>query len=206
MQLNDECAAHVSVITSTVSESTHVVESVTRSLCTCFRNGAKVLFCGNGGSAADAQHIAAEFVNRLRFNRQALAAVALTTDTSVLTCVANDSSYDQVFARQVEALGRPGDVLVALSTSGASPSVLAALTVARSLGLVTIGFTGQHGRANMAPLCDHILVASSDDCARIQECHEFLWHVIVGMVELDVFGASSRADAACGLLSDVTKR
>jgi D-sedoheptulose 7-phosphate isomerase len=188
MRLKDELAVHVSALTSTVAETAEVVEAIAECICSCFRSGGKLLLCGNGGSAADAQHIAAEFVNRLHVDRQALPAVALTTDSSILTCVANDSSYDQVFARQVEALGRPGDVLVALSTSGASPSVLAALVAARGRRVLTIGFTGRSGLAHMGALCDHILVASSDDCARIQECHGFLWHVIVGMIEQDMFG------------------
>jgi D-sedoheptulose 7-phosphate isomerase len=190
MGLNEELEAHVSALTSTVAETTDVVSAITERLCSCFRDGGSVMLCGNGGSAADAQHIAAEFVNRLHVDRPALPAVALTTDSSILTCVANDSSYDQVFARQVHALGRPGDTLVALSTSGASPSVIAALAAGREHRLVTVGFTGRSGRAHMQELCDHLLVASSDDCARIQECHGFLWHVIVGMVEQEIFGSS----------------
>src|SRR5450631_1998794 len=128
------------------------------------RDGGKLLLAGNGGSAADAQHIAGEFLSRLRFDRNPLPAVALTTDSSVLTAVGNDYGYDQVFERQVRGLGQKGDVFIAISTSGKSPNVLAALAAARELGIVTVGFTGTApGAAVMYPLCELLLAAPSDD-------------------------------------------
>lgn len=146
------------------------------------RAGNKVLIAGNGGSAADAQHIAAEIVGRYKHDRPAYAAIALTTDTSALTAIANDYGFEQVFARQVAGLGRRGDVLLALSTSGRSPNILAALTNARKLGLVTIGFTGSKG-ATLGALCDHLLVAPSDDTAVIQQIHLTVAHGICDEIE-----------------------
>jgi D-sedoheptulose 7-phosphate isomerase len=144
--------------------------------------GGKVLLCGNGGSAADAQHIAAELAGRLRRERRALPAIALTVNASVLTAVSNDYGYERVFARQVEALGRPGDVLVGISTSGGSPNVVRALTAARAAGLVTIGLTGEGGGA-MEALCDHVVRAPSSDTQRIQEIHIAVGHAICEIVE-----------------------
>lgn len=144
--------------------------------------GRKVLFVGNGGSAADAQHLAAEFVGRFARDREPLAALALTTDTSALTAIANDYGYDRVFERQVLALGQPGDVLIALSTSGRSPNVLRAITAARSRGLVTIGFTGASG-GDMASECDVCLRAPSDSTALIQQLHITFGHVVCGLIE-----------------------
>ena len=146
------------------------------------RAGNKLLIIGNGGSAADAQHIAAEIVGRYKKDRPAYAAIALTTDTSALTAIGNDYGFEQVFARQVEGLGRRGDVLLALSTSGRSPNVLAALKTARQQGLVTVGFTGAKGTA-LAAACDHLLVAPSDDTAVIQQIHLTLAHGICDMIE-----------------------
>ena len=145
------------------------------------------MLCGNGGSAADSQHIAAEFVNRYRMNRAALPAIALTVDTSILTSIGNDSSYEFTFSRQVEALARPGDILAALSTSGGSPNILKALEVARVHNVKTIGFTGETGRQSMASKCDLCLVVPSSDTPRVQEVHEFVWHVICDMVEQALF-------------------
>jgi D-sedoheptulose 7-phosphate isomerase len=144
--------------------------------------GNKILLAGNGGSAADAQHIAAEIIGRYKHDRPAWAAIALTTDTSALTAIANDYGFDQVFARQVEGLGRRGDVLLALSTSGRSPNILAALRTARAHGLVTIGFTGSKGQA-LGELCDHLLVSPSDDTAVIQQIHLTFAHGICGEIE-----------------------
>ena len=194
MGLDDELAAHIAALTGTVAESSGAIADVVARLCSCFEDGGKLLLCGNGGSAADAQHIAAEFMNRLRLDRRPLPAIALTTDTSVLTCIANDACYDEVFARQVEALGSTGDVLFAFSTSGASANVLAALTAGRQRGMLTVGLTGQSGADSMAPDCDVVLVVPSRDCARIQECHEFVCHVIAGMVEKQLFGRTDSAE------------
>jgi len=187
MDLDDEVAAHIAALTGTVAGSSGIIADIVARLCVCFHQGGKLLICGNGGSAADAQHVAAEFVNRMRFDRRPLPAIALATDTSVLTSIANDASYDEVFARQVEALGRTGDVLFAFSTSGGSANVLAALRAGRQRGMLTVGFTGQSGAERMAPDCDVLLAVPSRDCARIQECHEFVYHVIAGMVEQQLF-------------------
>jgi D-sedoheptulose 7-phosphate isomerase len=145
------------------------------------RAGHKVLIAGNGGSAADAQHIAAELLSRFAREREALPAIALT-DPAVLTAIANDYDFARVFERQVRGLGRRGDVLVALSTSGSSPNVLAALEAARALGLVTIGFTGTRG-AKLRALCDHCLVAPSDETAVIQQVYMTAAHAICNEVE-----------------------
>jgi D-sedoheptulose 7-phosphate isomerase len=146
------------------------------------RGGHKLLLIGNGGSAADAQHIAAEIVGRYKKERPAYAAIALTTDTSALTSISNDYGFEQAFARQVEGLGRRGDILLALSTSGRSPNILAALSVAREHGLITIGFTGTKGAA-MGTACDHLLVAPSDDTPVIQQVHLAVAHGICDEVE-----------------------
>jgi D-sedoheptulose 7-phosphate isomerase len=156
------------------------------------RAGGKVLLAGNGGSAADAQHIAGEFLSRLCFDRDPLPAIALTTDTSVLTAVGNDYGYDKVFERQVRGLGRRGDVFIAISTSGKSPNVIAALTAARALGVVTVGFTGTApGATTMRPLCDYLLAAPSDDTPLIQQLHITAAHAICEIVERNIFKSQS---------------
>ena len=146
----------------------------------------KVLFAGNGGSAADAQHMAGEFVRRFMFDRPGLAALALTTDTSILTAIGNDYGYEKLFERQVQALGRKGDVLVVYSTSGKSPNILRALEAARAKGLVTIGFTGNRG-GPMHALCDHVLATPSADTPKIQEGHLVMGHILCGLVERTMF-------------------
>jgi D-sedoheptulose 7-phosphate isomerase len=146
------------------------------------RGGNKLLIAGNGGSAADAQHIAAEIVGRYKKDRPAYAAIALTTDTSALTAIGNDYGFEHVFSRQIEGLGRRGDVLLALTTSGRSPNILAALKTARQQGLVTIGFTGAKG-VGLAASCDHLLVAPSDDTAVIQQIHMAFAHGICEVIE-----------------------
>ena len=151
--------------------------------------GGKILLAGNGGSAADAQHLAGELVSRLNYDRGPLAAIALTVDTSVLTAVGNDYGYAQVFERQVRALGRAGDVFVGISTSGRSPNILAALRAARALGMVTIGFTGKTG-GDMPALCDHVLHAPSDRTPMIQQVHIMGGHIVCGLVEARLFPPS----------------
>ena len=151
------------------------------------RAGGKILFIGNGGSAGDAQHLAGEFVSRLNFDRAPLAAIALTADTSVMTAVGNDYGYEQIFVRQVHALGRKGDVLVGISTSGRSPNILAALKAARELKITTVGFGGQSSTP-MASLCDYILVAPATSSPLIQQVYMVAGHAICGQVELDLFG------------------
>jgi D-sedoheptulose 7-phosphate isomerase len=150
------------------------------------RAGAKVLLAGNGGSAADAQHIAGELVSRFEFDRPGLAAVALTTDTSILTAIGNDYGYERLFARQVQALGRRGDVFIAYSTSGNSPNIVTALQVAREMGLVTVGFTGNRG-GTMNALCDHLLAVPAAETPRIQEGHLVLGHILCGLIESTLF-------------------
>ena len=149
--------------------------------------GSKVLLCGNGGSAADAQHIAAELAGRLKRDRKGLPALALTVNASVLTALANDYGYDMVFARQVEAIGAAGDVLVAISTSGASPNIVNALKEAKSRGLVTIGLMGPGG-APMEEYCDVAIRAPGSDTQRIQEVHIAIGHAICELAELKLFG------------------
>jgi len=150
------------------------------------KGGNLILLCGNGGSAADAQHLAAEFVNRFLIDRAALPAIALTTDTSVLTSIGNDSDFRQVFARQIEALGKAGDVLYAISTSGNSGNVIEAVKAARKRGMETIAFTGGDG-GKLAPLCDLALIAPSRSTPRIQEAHITIGHIICQIVEEELF-------------------
>lgn len=152
------------------------------------RSGRKVLIAGNGGSAADAQHIAGEFVSRFAFDRPGLPAVALTTDTSILTAIGNDYGYERLFARQVQALGMPGDVFIGISTSGNSPNVIRAFEEARRIGMVTIGMTGNRG-GPMIELCDHLLAVHSGDTPRIQEGHIVLAHALCLLVEQAMFPA-----------------
>ena len=154
---------------------------------TC-RQGGKVLFCVNGGSAADAQHIAAELSGRFYRDRPPLFAEALHVNSSYLTAVANDYGYEQVFARMVEAAGRPGDVLVAISTSGNSPSILGAAEKARALEMRVIGLTGESG-GKLAAVCDLLLNMPSTDTPRIQEAHILVGHILCAAVEADLFGA-----------------
>jgi D-sedoheptulose 7-phosphate isomerase len=159
-----------------------IADAITKS----FRAGGKLLLAGNGGSAADAQHIAAEFLSRFKLDRHPLAAIALTTDTSVLTAVGNDYGFEQVFERQVRGLGRQGDVFIGISTSGKSPNVIAALQAARDIGVTTVGFTGTGG--TMHNLCDLRLMAPSDETALIQQIHIVAAHAICGLVEQELFG------------------
>jgi D-sedoheptulose 7-phosphate isomerase len=152
------------------------------------RSGGVLYFCGNGGSAADAQHIAAEFVGRFLLERRPLPAVALTTNTSILTAIGNDYDYSEVFSRQVRALVKPGDCVAGISTSGRSKNVLLALEAAREIGAVTIGFTGGSG-SPLRELCDECFIAESPSTPRIQECHLLGWHLICNMVEKQVVAA-----------------
>lgn len=144
--------------------------------------GGKVMFCGNGGSAADSQHLAAEFTGRFVKDRPPIAAIALSTDSSALTCIANDYSFDQVFVRQLQALGRAGDCVVGISTSGNSGNVVQAFTAARAAGIVTIGLLGRDGGA-LAALSDVAMIVPTETTARIQEAHILIGHTLCGMVE-----------------------
>ena len=167
------------------------VLSAAEKIATSLKGGGKVLFAGNGGSAADAQHLAAEFVGRFINDRAPLAAIALTTDTSALTAIGNDYGFEQVFARQVSALARPGDVLVGISTSGKSPNIVAALKVARDNKLVTVGFT-RNGQTPMQALCDVVVGVPSDETALIQQLHITAGHAICHLVERELFGTMAR--------------
>ena len=165
-------------------------ESVARAadlIITSVKTGGKVLIFGNGGSAADAQHIAAELVNRLNYDRPPIAAIALTTDTSILTSIGNDSSFDELFERQLRALGRQGDVALAISTSGNSPNVLRAVAAAREIGIKTIALTGRDG-GKLAHTVDVALVVDTQSTQRIQETHITIGHILCELVEDALFG------------------
>ncbi len=169
-------------------ESSGVIFEAALLITRCLRNGGKVLFFGNGGSAADAQHLAAEFVGRFVRERAGLPAIALTTDSSILTAVGNDYGFEQVFARQIQALGRPGDVAVAISTSGNSANVLEGVKEARKRKLKTIGLAGKDGGA-LAQRADVAITIPSTSTARIQECHIAIGHLFCELVDAD-FGGS----------------
>ena len=156
-----------------------------------YRRKKKVILFGNGGSAADAQHIAGELVNRLHLEREALAAIALTTDSSVLTSIANDYDYSRIFARQVEALAKEGDVVIGISTSGSSSNVIEAVKTAKEKGAKTVGFTGNKGR-KLVELVDFVISVPSDETPRIQESHITILHIICCLVERELFGDESR--------------
>jgi D-sedoheptulose 7-phosphate isomerase len=162
------------------------VARVAQACIAALRSSRKILFAGNGGSAADAQHLAGELVSRFNYDRPGLPAFALTTDTSVLTAIGNDYGYERLFARQVEAVGQPGDVLIAISTSGRSPNILEALHVARAKGLVTVGMTGRGG-GRMPELCDHLLRSPADATPRIQEGHIAMGHTICYLIEQQIY-------------------
>jgi D-sedoheptulose 7-phosphate isomerase len=149
------------------------------------RVGGKLMFFGNGGSAADAQHLATELTIRYKTDRAAIAAIALTTDTSALTAAGNDFGFDKIFARQIEALGRPGDVAIAISTSGKSPNITAAMRQAKAMKLVTAALSGKGG-GELPGLADHLLVVPSDTTARIQEMHITLGQMLCGAVEIEL--------------------
>jgi D-sedoheptulose 7-phosphate isomerase len=164
--------------------------AISDAIVNCFKAGGKVLLAGNGGSAGDAQHIAGEFLSRLNFDRNPLAAVALTVDTSVLTAIGNDYGYELVFERQVHGLGKPGDVFIGISTSGRSPNILRALRKARELGLVTVGFCGAR-KGEMLDLCDIALCVPSESTPLIQQVHITSAHIICGEVEKRLFRHSA---------------
>jgi len=165
------------------------IDDVADECIAAYQRGNRVLLAGNGGSAADAQHIAAEFVSRYAFDRPGLPAIAFTTDTSILTAIGNDYGYDEIFRRQLEANGREGDVFIGISTSGNSPNVLAALQCARELGILAVGLTGE-GATKMQSFCDHCIKVPSMSTPRIQESHILIGHIICGMVEAVLFSGS----------------
>jgi D-sedoheptulose 7-phosphate isomerase len=184
----DPIATHLKLSLAALERATRDVtllaaaQKVAEIIIAALRADKKLLIVGNGGSAADAQHIAAEIVGRYKQDRPAYAAIALTTDTSALTAIANDYGFEQVFARQVAGLGRRGDVLLALSTSGRSPNILSALRTAREHGLITVGFTGLNGKT-LGALCDHLVVAPTDDTPIIQQIYLAVAHGICDEIE-----------------------
>lgn len=173
-----------------LAQQAALIETIAARIYDTVANGRLLLTCGNGGSATDAQHLAEELIGRYRSNRRALPAVALTADSSALTCIANDFGYEAVFARQIEGLGKPGDMLVCFSTSGNSPNIAAALKTARAQGLGTIALLGKDGGAARA-LADLALVVPASDTARIQEAHLQVLHYICEVVEVAITGQSS---------------
>jgi len=172
-------------------EVVSLIAEVSDCLVNMFRTGNKLLLFGNGGSAADAQHIAAEFVGRFAFNRPPLPALALSVNTSCLTAIGNDYGFDLVFSRQIEALARPGDLVLGISTSGNSPNVLKGIATARELGLTTIAFTGCTG-GQLKNAADFCLCAPSNETPRIQECHILMGHIISELAEETIFHEQSR--------------
>ena len=173
---------HITVAKKTLAQLQNVIEQACQITVDCSKNGRKVLLFGNGGSAADAQHIAAEFTGRFVKERRSLPAIALTTDTSALTAISNDYGYDRVFERQVEGLATAGDVLIGLSTSGNSPNVVKALLAGKAAGCKTIGLSGRDG-GEMNNCCDINIVVPSDITARVQEMHILIGHIICGAVD-----------------------
>ena len=169
-----------------------VTHTIAKATAAALANGKKLLLIGNGGSAADAQHIAAEIVGRYKQERPGWAAIALTTDTSALTAIANDYGFEQIFARQLQGLGQRGDILFALTTSGRSPNILAALKMAREIGITTVGFTGTKGES-LRQSCDHLFVSPSDDTAVVQQIHMMAMHGICDEVEHALIGGKPKA-------------
>ncbi len=186
--VRDTAAALADTITVLEPRIIHAAEWTARTLS---RSG-RIFFFGNGGSAADSQHLAAEFVNRFKINRRPLPAIALTTDTSIITAIANDFHFDQIFSKQVQALAKPGDIAVGISTSGTSPNVIAGLRAARDLGAGTIGLTGQH-TSSMEEICDIVLGVQSNNTPRIQEVHIFIGHMICEIAEQILFAKAERS-------------
>lgn len=175
---------------SFVKKNLKTIISVVELIVEAFHEGNKVMLFGNGGSAADAQHIAAEFVNRFMIERPPLPAMALTTDTSVITSIGNDYKFDDIFLKQIKALGKEGDIAWGISTSGNSPNVLKALKEAKKMGLKTIGMTGKDG-GKMAKMVDYLLNVESESTPRIQETHITLSHVICELVDIKLFNPST---------------
>ncbi|HRS91891.1 MAG TPA: D-sedoheptulose 7-phosphate isomerase [Candidatus Marinimicrobia bacterium] len=171
----------------TIITAVDSIEAAAQMLIDCYRTGGKVLLCGNGGSAADAQHLAAELISRLKLERAAIPALALTTNTSLLTAIGNDYKYDLVFVRQVEAFGRAGDVLIAISTSGESENVIKAVEFSRMQGIKSIALTGAKG-GRLAEKVDLAIKIPSDNVQRIQECHITVGHILCELIESALYG------------------
>jgi D-sedoheptulose 7-phosphate isomerase len=181
-----EFAEHRDVAGKTEAQLGEAFAKLVAACVTGIRAGNKILLFGNGGSAADAQHLATELTVRYKKDRAAIAAIALTTDSSTLTAAGNDLGFEQIFARQIEALGRKGDIAVAISTSGKSPNILAAVKKAKALGIVTAALTGKNGGDLKAAGVDHLLIVPSDTTARIQEMHILLGQMLCGALEIEL--------------------
>lgn len=176
---------HLRLASTFPGEHVEAIVAIARVMIDCARHDGTILWCGNGGSAADSQHLAAELIGRFKRERRAIRSVALTTDTSILTCLGNDYSFADIFARQVEALARKGDVVVGISTSGNSENVLRALQKAQSLGATTVGLLGRDG-GKIKSASHHVLIVPSDDTARIQEMHIMAGHIVCDLLEQSV--------------------
>ncbi|MBG0791591.1 MAG: D-sedoheptulose 7-phosphate isomerase [Desulfovibrionaceae bacterium] len=186
----DHAAAGLTARKAFFDTKGELVVDIARAMAVCLAGGGKVMFCGNGGSAADSQHLAAEFTNRIKLERPPLPGLALTTDTSALTAIGNDYSFDEIFSKQVLALGRPGDMLVGFSTSGTSSNVIRALREARRNDIVTVGLTGQSG-AEMSSVSDFLVTVPSAETAIIQEIHIAAGHMFCFLVDHFLFEAVS---------------
>jgi D-sedoheptulose 7-phosphate isomerase len=186
--IRERIEASVKLKTSLLSNDAvlNSLNKLTEEVVKCYNHGGKVLWAGNGGSAADAQHLAAELSGRFYYDRPPLFSEALHVNTSYLTAVANDYSYDLVYSRLTQAMGKKGDILIGLSTSGNSANVINALTKAKEIGMLTVGFTGETG-GKMKPHCDILINIPSTDTPRIQECHMLLGHTLCEMVEMQMF-------------------
>lgn len=180
--IHDELLSHQATIEQVIAVSQEPLVRAAQLMVQTLQNGRKILLCGNGGSAADAQHIAAELTGRYKTERRGLPAIALTTDTSALTAIANDFGYDKVFSRQVEALANQGDLLIGISTSGNSANIVLALEQARAIGCTTLGLTGNSG-GKMNALCDINLVVPSNNTPRIQEMHILFGHILCQIID-----------------------
>jgi len=182
--IEDEFNSHLEVVQGCNKSIKKLIKDASNICIDSLNNGGKILLCGNGGSAADAQHIAAEFVGRYKIERKGLSAIALTTDSSALTAIGNDYGYERVFDRQVEALAHPNDVVIGISTGGTSINVINAFNIAREIGCKTIGFSGRSG-GQMNECCDINIVVPAEDTARIQEMHILFGHILCHLIDLD---------------------
>lgn len=180
--INSEFNAHIKASQETIKSIGKPIEIVAQASIDCLKNGGKILIFGNGGSAADAQHIAAEIVGRYKVKRKGLAAIALTTDTSVLTSISNDFGFEHMFDRQVQALANKNDILFGISTGGTSINVINALKLGKDIGCKVVGFSGKNG-GNFNDICDINLVVTSEDTARIQEIHILIGHIICHLID-----------------------
>ena len=182
--IKNEFSEHIKTTQDTIKSIFKPIEIAAKICITSLKNDGKIMIIGNGGSAADAQHIAAELVGRYKRERKGLSAIALTTDTSAMTSIANDYGYSNIFNRQVEALANEGDVLIGISTGGSSSNIISALKLANNLGCQTIGFSGKDG-GEFSALCDVNLLVKSNDTPRIQEMHILIGHTICHLIELE---------------------